>query len=826
MLDTIRQDIRYALRGLRRAPGFTLTVMATLGLGIGANVAMFDVTDRLMFRPFPYLRDPSSVHRVYLETTSRGRLLTQSIMPYTRYADLRRETTSFSQYAGFTEWRLAIGAGDATRERQVAGVSASFFEFFNARPAAGRYFSAAEDSTPRGANVAVLGYGYWMTQLGGKDVIGQKLQVGPLLTTIIGVAPEGFVGVSEGEAPAVFLPITTIAYGVNQGNPETFSTKYIWDWTYMMVRRKPGVSVERATSDLTRAFVLSRDKARESMPTVLPPNLAHPIAIAGAMRKAAGPNAGLESRTLLWVNGVAVIVLLIACANVLNLMLARVLSRKREIAVRLALGVSRKRLALHFVVEGLILAALSCGAGIAIAQLVQMGLGQMIVLDSTSTALATDWRALLIAFGCAGIAGLVVSVGPALLAPRDNVAATLRSGSKQGSGTHQRASARAALLVLQGAMSVSLLVGAGLFVRSLSNVRSVDLGWNPEPVLVVTPNYRGLTLDSAAADESRRALLDAARAIPGVASAARVNSQPFATSYRNLFVAGIDSVQRLGRFNYQATTPDYFDVSGTRIVRGRGFTSAERGASGRVAVISQSMARVLWPNVESIGQCFRIDADTMPCMRVIGVAEDVVEQTIFDNERLIYYIPDETPANRPGNRIWIRFSHGDAAAEMETVRRALQAVMPAPGYVTVAPLEDVVDAQRRSWTLGATMFVAFGALALLVAAVGLYGVISYSVAQRTHELGIRIALGAQAADVVRLVVNQAVSFAGAGVLLGILGALGAARWVEPLLFGESARDPYVYGVVAAMIGIVSLAASAAPALRATRADPNAALRSN
>jgi ABC-type antimicrobial peptide transport system permease subunit len=221
-----------------------------------------------------------------------------------------------------------------------------------------------------------------------------------------------------------------------------------------------------------------------------------------------------------------------------------------------------------------------------------------------------------------------------------------------------------------------------------------------------------------------------------------------------------------------------------------------------------------------------MDADTMPCMRVIGVAEDVVQQTIFDNERLIYYIPDESPTIRPGNRIWIRFARGDATAQMETVRRALQAVMPAPGYVTVVPLENVVDAQRRSWKLGATMFVAFGALALVVAAVGLYGVISYNVAQRTHELGIRIALGAQTADVVRLVVNQAVSFAGVGVALGMLGALAVSRWVAPLLFGESPRDPLVYMVVAAVIGAVSLIASAGPALRATRADPNAALRAN
>jgi ABC-type antimicrobial peptide transport system permease subunit len=217
----------------------------------------------------------------------------------------------------------------------------------------------------------------------------------------------------------------------------------------------------------------------------------------------------------------------------------------------------------------------------------------------------------------------------------------------------------------------------------------------------------------------------------------------------------------------------------------------------------------------------------MPCTRVIGVAEDVVQNSITDNERLLYYMPDEgPPPMRPGNRIWIRFAEGDPSSQMETVRRALQRVMPAPGYVTVSRLQDLVDNQRRSWTLGATMFVAFGALAMLVAAVGLHGVIGYNVAQRVHELGIRIALGAQRGDVVRLVVAQAVAFVAVGLGIGVAAALVAARWVQPLLFGESARDPVVFVVVAAVIGIVSLLASSGPAIRATRADPSSALRAS
>jgi predicted permease len=527
------------------------------------------------------------------------------------------------------------------------------------------------------------------------------------------------------------------------------------------------------------------------------------------------------------VDGVAIMVLLIACANVLNLMLARVFSRRREIAVRLALGVSRRRLAAQFVVEGLLLAGFGCLTGVVIAQSMWMALGRMIVPGGAMSPIAADWRTLAAACACAVMAGLVLSVGPALFAPHEHVAEALRSGMRQGNATHHTPRVRAVLLIAQAALSVMLLVGAGLFVRSLDNVRAVRLGWDPAPVLVVAPNYRGLVLDSSAAATTRRALLDAAHAIPGVVAVARTNTMPFATSYRLLFVAGIDSVDRLGRFNYQATTPEYFDVVKTRIVRGRSFTARDRGEAARVAVVSESMARVLWPNTDPIGQCFRADADTTPCTRVIGVAEDVVQQSITDNERLLYYIPDEGPPPlRPGNRLWIRFAHGDPSAQMETVRRALQRVMPAPGYVTVSRLEDVVDNQRRSWMLGATMFVAFGALALVVAAVGLHGVIGYSVTQRAHELGIRIALGAQRNDVVRLVVGQAAAFVAVGLVIGVATALTATRWVQPLLFDESARDPIVFAGVAIVIGAVGLVASAGPALRATRADPNSALRAS
>ena len=824
-IDSLLQDIRYTARGLRRSRAFTATVMITLGLGIGANTAMFSAIDRLMFRPFPFLRDPGRVHRVYLELTGADGLITETRYPFTRFADLRRWTTSFDNAAAVVDWRLAVGPSENGRELAVEGVSASLFDFFAARPALGRFFDGSEDTVPRGANVSVISYGYWQSELGGRNVIGERLQVGPLLTTIVGVAPKDFVGVAEGEAPAVFLPVTAMAYGLDQGDAAHFATSYHWDWISMFVRRRPGVTTTVASADLTHAFVQSRIAQRRQDNWVRPDSAARPRAIAGATRTAGGPGAGLESRTLLWVSGVAVIVLIIACANVTNLMVARVVTRRREIAVRLALGVSRLRLTMQFVAENVILSLLGCLTGLVVAESVNAALETLVARQGTSLDAATDWHALALAAAFALGAGFVTAVGPTLFALRGDLAATLRAGMREGA--YRRSRVRSALLILQSALSVVLLAGAGLFVRSLDNARHQPLGWSPAPVLIVQPNFRGLQLDTAARTALRNRLLAAAQSIPGVQHAARVNGLPFGTSMYPLFVPGVDSSRQAARFNYQAATPDYFKTVGTRIIHGRGFTAQDRGEASRVAVVSQSMARRLWPDTDPIGRCFHLENATTPCMRVIGVAEDAVQSSLSDDDRLLYYMPDEQPSLvYPGRRLFLRMSTDDPGPQMEGVRRALQAVMPAPAYVTVSTLEDVVDMQRRSWQLGATMFVAFGALALVVAAVGLYGVITYDVSQRMQELALRIALGARAMHIVRLVVTQAFSFAGAGVILGIAAVLLLARWVQPLLFGESARDPVILAAVGVAIGGVALLASAAPAARAVRTDPNAALRSD
>jgi len=821
-LDHLQQDVRYAIRGLRREPGFAAAVIVTLGLGIGANAAMFNVIDQLMFRPFAYLRDPAQVHRVYLRLPGSQRLLTSESFPYTRYLDLARWTTSFSQYAAFFPTVVAVGSGTASRERPIAAVSASYFDFFDARPTLGRYFTAAEDTTPSGANVAVLSHAFWTTELGSRDVLGQPIQIDNIVCTIIGVAPPGFTGISEGNAPVAFLPITTFGAHQPGGSSVGYWQRYVWDWTEMMVRRKPGVSIEQANADLTQAFIRSRAAARAIHSFMRRTETERPVAVAGALKTAAGPYPGLEARTLVWVMGVAVAVLLIACANVANLFLARALRRQREVAVRLALGVTGRRLVAQSLTESLVLSLTGCVAGLAIAQWGGAVLRQLFLPSGVAGA-AADSRTLGVALLAALGAGLLTGFSPLLLARGTDIAKTLKAGVREG--TNQRPRMRATLLVVQVMLSVVLLVGAGLFVRSLERLRDVRLGYDVEPVLLVQWHRRGESMTMEQRVPLRQRVVEAATAIPGVIHAAWASNVPLhGTSTMSLSVPGVDSVARLGRFTYQAAGADYFAAVGTRILRGRGFTAEDRPGLPPVAVVSASMARVLWPGQDALGNCMHVGADSIPCTRVVGVAEDAMHDPLAD-QPLRYYLPMDQFPSEGGSYLVLRL-RGSPERMAEDVRRALQVVMPGQQYVTTQPMSELLDAQRRSWRAGAAMFVAFGVLALVVAAVGLYGVIAYDVGQRMHELGVRIALGAQGSDVVRLVVARGVRLAVGGIAIGSALAIGAGRWIEPLLFRQSATDPAVFGLVALVLVAVAVAACSAPAARAVRADPNTVLRAD
>jgi predicted permease len=420
------------------------------------------------------------------------------------------------------------------------------------------------------------------------------------------------------------------------------------------------------------------------------------------------------------------------------------------------------------------------------------------------------------------IAGFLTGLAPAWQARRVELAHDLKSGAREG--TYHRSRARVVLLVMQGALSVVLLVGAGLFVRSLHNVRSLRLGYDVDPILLVDLRMRGVNLDSAHAVALRQQLITAAQNIPGVEHVALHLTVPFWSSWNmDLHVAGIDSVSRLGQFYLNAVTPDYFATLGTRILRGRGIERQDAASAPRAMVVSEAMARVLWPGKEAIGQCVKVTADTVPCTYVVGIAENIKSNSLSDDAGFFYYLSAPQWNPQQGD-LFVR-TRDSATHHADAIRRELQRLMPSPAYITVTPFSDVVGGEMRSWKIGATMFVVFGLVALALAAVGLYSVIAYNVVQRTHEMGVRIALGAQLGDVVRLVVGQGLRHGVAGIVIGGAIALGAARFIKPLLFDVSPRDPLVYVIVTTVLLSVAITASMIPARRAAKVDPNVALRS-
>jgi len=819
LLDTIAQELRYTIRALCSSPGFTAAVVATLALGLGANAAVFGALDRLMLRPAPYLRDPAAVSRVYLAATFRGEPFTYHNFEYRRYLDLTRASHSFDQVAAFATFPAALGIGVDVHEEVVGTASAGYFDFFRATPVLGRFYTRAEDSIPEGSPVAVLGYDYWMSRYGGRrDVVNASLQIGATIYTIIGVAPRGFSGIGDGRAPVAWIPITAYAWS----RRHNYLDNYNWGWLEMLVRRRPGVSVGEATADLDAAFRRSWLNERAIDPSQTPVAEAQPHTILAPTQIARGPEAGPEAKVGFWIGAVALIVLLVATANVANLLLARAFRRRREIAVRLALGVSRRRLLGHLLSESLLLAILGGVCGLVIAWLGGAALTRAFNPDAPPVTLA-DGRTIAFAALVTLAVGVLTGLVPALWAGRGDLVGSLKSGVREGS--YQRSRTRSLLVVVQGALSVVLLVGAGLFVRSLAHVENLHLGYDVDPVLYVERNMRGVDWSEERQGELNRQLMTAAAALPGVVSATEAVSVPFYNyESRGLFVPGIDSVSRLGRFQLQAASPDFFRTTGTRLLEGRGITAEDRHGAPPVIVVSETMARRLWPGRSALGQCVRVGADTAPCRTVVGVAEDVKQRQLAEAGSATYFLSAQQ-LDESAYGLFVRVRSGGASVA-ESIRRGLQQAMPGMSYVNVIPMSRIVGAQQRPWRTGATMFLVLGGLALLVAAIGLYSVIAYNVAQRTHELGVRIALGARLLDVVRLVLGDGVRLAAGGIACGAVMAFLAGPMIESLLFRESPRDPMVYALVAIVLLVAAAAASLVPGLRAGRVDPNIALRTD
>lgn len=840
-LEAVSQDIRYAFRGLRLRPGFAAMVVITLSLGIGANATMFGILDRLLLRAPAHVVDPDQV--VQIHSRWAGNNSVQSSQPYAVYTDMLQQVTDFEQVAVTTPSAVVdrayypLGRGAAATRIAGAQVSAGFFPLLGVRPHRGRFFQEDETSLVNPQPLAVIGYNFWQRHFAGRDdAIGQVLELGIDRFTIVGVAPRGFTGVELSDVD-VWLPITA-ANGLRFAKGPDWATTRNSQWLHILARLKPGVTVAHAEAQATQVF---RAGERIRIAASTRPNLARAdsvtvalgsILIGRSMRPfGIGANSD-EMKVSKLLGGVSLVVLLIACANVANLLLVRALNRRREIAVRLALGVTRRRLVRQLLVEGLVFSVLGAAGALLCAQWSSGFIRSLLLADSAWSGSPIDGRLLLFTGVAAVATGMLTSLLPALQASQPNLTTALKSGTREGSST--RSLTRTGLLVGQAALAIVLLSGAGLFVRSLVKVANTNIGIDIDRVLVTELAHASVGMNNAEAREVFRRFTERAPQVPGVTAAATSIGLSFGLGWgTQLTVPGREPPANRNNPSQYAVTPDYFEVMGIKLVDGRLFTEADREGAERVAIINETTARTFWPGGNPVGQCVRLGADSMPCLTVVGIVTDARRQQLIEDPVSQVYRPlDQVPAAESDRTVsffgyaMVSRTTGNPRAVAEPLRRALQAAAPNVPYAHTRPLSDRLGRQTRSWTLGATMFTIFGALSLVLAAIGLYSVVAFTVAQRTHEFGVRVALGASGASLLRLTILHGVIPAAGGIALGLGLAMAGSRLLDGLLFDMSPRDPLVFlGVSVALLASAVLA-SIAPAVRATRVDPMTALRSD
>ena len=833
-MDTLLQDLRYAIRGLLRSPGFALAVVVTLALGIGANTTMFGVLDTLLLKPPAGVRDAGRVQRVYfrvggVQGPGAGTAIAGIAFP--AYEALRG-VRGFSDVAAFTDGQVSLGTGAEARPARIRAVTASYFPLLGGTTALGRFFDTTEDRLGVGP-VAVVSYGYWMRRMGGDPgVLRQTLAIGPFVYAIAGVASPGFTG-AELDEPDVWLPVSQAAPVL--AGTEALSS-WNWFWIQTIARLAPGATPASAAAEATVA------EQRASAAAEPPPG-AGPRArragiervLLGPIQAARGPEMTDDAKVALWVGAVALAVLLVACANVGNLLLARALRRSTEMAVRAGLGAGRGALVRQLLVESIVLALAGGAAALLVALWGGAAVRAYLLPSLTPGATVLDPRVLAFTALIALATGLLAGLAPAWQASRADISGALRSSGRDTGPTRGRL--RSVLLATQVALTLVLLVGAGLFVRSLRHAQTLDYGLDVDHLLLADAQQRGANVSiSRQFSESPEGMVDPQSALllrmrekllanPVVAGADAMVGTPYQSVLMlSIRVSGRDTLPRLsggGPF-LMVVTPTYFATVGTRIVKGRGFTGADVKGSLPVAVVDQSFAKFAWPDRDAIGQCIFLGDTT--CVQVVGVAVDIKGRSVTQTRSLNYYLAYEQhvlPMPLDGLVIRTRGAAGEAAGQ---VQHALQVSEPDLPYVSVQSLAERIAPQWRSWRLGATMLSLFGLLALVIASLGLYGVTAYGVTQRTQEIGVRIALGAGRRDVVSLAVAQALRATAIGAGVGMLLALALGRAVSALLFGVKPLDPAaVLGAVALLLAVAAFAAWV-PARRAAGIDPMMALR--
>ncbi|MCH7603210.1 MAG: ABC transporter permease [Planctomycetes bacterium] len=819
-MNNLLNDLKFAIRNLSKSPGFVAVAIITLALGIGLNTAIFSVVNMLLFRPLPY-DNADRIVAVFRTDFETARTLRWS---YPHFEDYRDELTSFEHFVAWANTDISVGRGDSTQMRRGILVSGDYFEALGAQPTLGRLFNPTDDQTIRGHPVAVLGYDFWQRKLEGDPaIIGQTLALNGHDFTVIGVAEEGFAGVRTVALPDLWVTMMMEPI-IRPATPALERRGTMWMDAFGV--RKPGVSLEQANAELA----LVATQLREADPDANDNEHAAAYPLIGIEQD---PNDRSEAYALVALIMTMVgLVLLIACANIANLLLARSTTRRKEIGIRLALGSTRGRIVRQLLIESMLIAITGGIVGTLVAVWSMNGLKYILpelpMSATISPNFGLDRNLLLFAFTISTLTGVVFGLVPALQAARTDLIPALKDDGG-GSSRYRKSRLRNSLVVGQVAISLVLLIASGLFVRSLVQAGSIDPGFAHEHTLAFKLDLARQQYDEDSGRVFCDQLLARVRDLPSVESACLDHSVPlgWGTTVVSYYVEGdtatfADGTSAYRHIRSNIVSPDDFQTLDIPLLMGRDFNETDILDGPGVVIVNSTFAEMHWPDESPLGKRISIHSVEGPFLEIVGVVKTV-----------IYDSPGESPTpviHRALSQTWnpiltlLVRSSGDPLSVMTPVRDIMRDLDPNFSPSDTRTLTKLIKFALVPAKLGAGIFSLFGLIALLLASIGLYGVMSYMVSQRTHEIGIRMAIGADKSDVLRLIMKQGLTLTIIGLGIGLVVALGFTRVLASLLYDVSPSDPLTFVAITLLLATVATLATLIPARRAMSVDPMVALR--